>query len=460
MDKDALMTEARGARSSFVSIVVTVLGGQAGCALVALVTEVCYAWLLGPEGRGQISVCLMAIAFGVLLGGMGGEGAIILWRADPRKRSTVWLPAVLLWGLIGCVITCSLWALLYWRWNPAFLRGVDSTLAVIVFFSIPVGVLLDYQIAMLVGEERFRVRAGIALTAQVAGLAGFAALLLFGRNAAAALRGNLLGTLAGAVIAAAILKRSFRSFWRLGAARENLLPTLSYAMRGQFGNVASFFNYRLDVFIANYFLGATQVGLYALGVAISEALWQIPAAAALALFPRTARTVDRGAAEFTCLIMRQVFVIAAAGAITIGIGSWLFLPLVFGERFRPSIAIVWLLLPGTLALSLGRVSASDLAGRGKSGYSSVFSITALVVTVVLDLILIPRVGIRGAALASSAAYCTNAVLILAALKYELKTTWRSLLLPTRAEWASYQQAWSRFREWIMTASAIPSRQPE
>jgi len=49
------MTEARGARSSFVSIVVTVLGGQAGCALVALVTEVCYAWLLGPEGRGQIA---------------------------------------------------------------------------------------------------------------------------------------------------------------------------------------------------------------------------------------------------------------------------------------------------------------------------------------------------------------------------------------------------------------------
>lgn len=231
-------------------------------------------------------------------------------------------------------------------------------------------------------------------------------------------------------------------------------------MRGHLGNMASFFNYRLDVFVVNYYLNSTQVGLYALGVVISEALWQIPAAAALALFPRTARTIEQGATDFTCLIMRQVLVIASAGALAIGIGSWLFLPLVFGERFRPSIAVVWLLLPGTLALSLGRVGVSDLAGRGKSGYSSVFAMTALVVTVAMDLILIPRLGIQGAAVASSAAYFTNATLILAALKHELKVRWRSLLVPSYAEFASYQQAWSRFKEWMRSAMAVPSGQPE
>src|ERR1700721_147067 len=192
-------------RSSFITSVATVLGGQAACALLALVTEICYARLLGPEGRGQISLCLMAIAFWVLVGGMGGEATIILWSADSRRRSTTWLPAVLLWGLLGCAIACSLWALVYWRWFPAFLRSVNPTMALIVLLSIPTGVLLDYQISMLVGEGRFRTRAPVAIAAQAGGLAGFVVLLLFGRSAENALWGNLLGILLGGGIAIALL---------------------------------------------------------------------------------------------------------------------------------------------------------------------------------------------------------------------------------------------------------------
>ena len=454
--REALTKLAKSDPGSFASSVASVVGGQVACALLALVTEICYARVLGPAGRGQISLCLMAIAFGVLVGGMGGEGTIILWSADARRRATTWLPAVLLWGFLGCVLTCSFWVFAYWKWHPAFLRNLNPILAIIVLLSIPIGVFFDYQIGMLVGEERFKTRAGVATASQAAGLLGFAALLFFGRDPENAMWGNLLGILVGVVIAAAVLKGAFRGFWKLGAARPSFAPTLSFAMRCQFGLVASFFNYRLDVFIVNYFLDAAQLGLYALAVVISEALWQIPAAAALALFPRTARTIDEGATEFTCTIMRQILVIACAGAILIAIASWLFLPLVFGERFRPSIVVVWLLLPGTLALSLGKLGASDLAGRGKSGYSSVFSIIALIVTVLLDLLFIPRLGIHGAALASSAAYFTNTILVLTALRYELKVSWKSLLLPTYADFASYQQVWSRFRLWMRPATAMDS----
>jgi stage V sporulation protein B len=453
--KSVLTQQAKNDRGTFTSSVASVLGGQVACAALALITEICYARILGPAGRGQISLCLMAIAFGILVGGMGGEGTIILWSADSKRRATTWLPAVLLWGFIGCVTTCTLWVFAYWKWHPAFLQNINSILAIIILLSIPIGVFFDYQIGMLVGEERFKTRAGVATASQAAGLIGFVALLFLGRNAESAMWGNLLGILVGVVIAAAVLKGAFKGFWKLAEARPSFAPTLSFAMRCQFGLVASFFNYRLDVFIVNYFLNAAQLGLYALAVVISEALWQIPAAAALALFPRTARTIEEGATEFTCTIMRQIVVIAAAGAILIAIASRLFLPLVFGEQFRPSVVLVWLLLPGAFALSLGRVAASDLAGRGKSGYSSVFSIIALVVTVILDLLLIPRLGIQGAALASSAAYITNSTLLLTALRHELKIGWNSLLIPTFADLASYQLVWSRFRLWMRPAAALP-----
>jgi O-antigen/teichoic acid export membrane protein len=458
--KDSVRENPPETRAAFLPSVAAVIGGQVACAVVALVTEICYARLLGPEPRGQISLCVMSIALGILVAGMGGEGAIILWSADSQRNAKVWLPAVLLWGFLGCLSTSVLWVLVYWKWHPSFLRNLNPTLALIVLVSIPVGVFFDYQVSMLAGQERFRTRAGVTVVSQFAGLAGFALLLYFARSAQSAMWGNLFGLLAGCLIAGVILRSSFRGFWKIAAARPNLLPTLSFAMRGQFGLVASFFNYRLDVFVVNYFLNTAQLGLYALGVIISEALWQIPAAAAVALFPRTARTLEAGAERFTSSIIRQVLVIATVGAMVIGIGSSLFLPLIFGERFRASIAIVWLLLPGTVALSLGRVAASDLSGRGKSGYSSVFSTVALLVTIGLDFFLIPRIGIQGAAIASSAAYSTNALLLLSALKYELKISWKNLLLPGRQEWTAYSQAWLRLREGFRTAAAIPSRQPD
>ena len=63
----AVPTETQAAPKSFLVNVGTVLGGQAANILVALLLEVCYARLLGPGPRGQISLCMMTIAFGALL---------------------------------------------------------------------------------------------------------------------------------------------------------------------------------------------------------------------------------------------------------------------------------------------------------------------------------------------------------------------------------------------------------
>jgi O-antigen/teichoic acid export membrane protein len=219
-------------------------------------------------------------------------------------------------------------------------------------------------------------------------------------------------------------------------------------LRGQIGNVAAFFNYRLDVFIVNYFLDPTQVGLYAIGVIVSEGLWQIPQAAATALFPRTARTIGAGAGEFTCQIMRQVLLISFVSAVVLALLSPVAVPLAFGESFRASVPVIWWILPGTVALALGKVAASDLAGRHKTGYASAFGVVALGVTVGLDLVLIPQWGIRGASMASSMAYILNSWLLLMALRRELSVSWGELLVPEAADLVPYRQLILRIADWL------------
>lgn len=68
------------------------------------------------------------------------------------------------------------------------------------------------------------------------------------------------------------------------------------------------------------------------------------------------------------------------------------------------------------AFAGGRQDASnDIAGRGYPHYNSIVAGFALVITVALDLLLIPKIGIVGAALASTAAY--SATFVMAVLFY-------------------------------------------
>jgi O-antigen/teichoic acid export membrane protein len=332
---------------------------------------------------------------------------------------------------------------------------VTPSLATLVLLTIPVGILFNYVIAFLTGSERFRERAGVGLLEGVVSLVGFLAFAWFyGREVNAAMWGNWIGLFVGVVGGALVLWSStlHAGNWAIPWPDKEARSLLLVGLYGNIGNISSFFNYRLDVFIVNYFLNPVQVGIYAVGVTVSESLWQIPQAAATALFPRTARTVQGDATEFTCLILRQVLVISCVSGALLAVVSPIAIPLLFGARFAPSVPVIWWILPGTISLALGKVASSDLAGRHKTFYTSIFGIVSLVVTVVLDLVLIPRMGIVGAALASSAAYGIYGVLLLAALRYELKVRWAELLVPSRAEFARYKQALSN----LLTRRALPS----
>jgi O-antigen/teichoic acid export membrane protein len=295
--------------------------------------------------------------------------------------------------------------------------------------------------------ERFSFRAGMALLSQFAELAGIILLvLLFGKRAEIAVAGNLLGLLIAGVVAAAFLRQRLSRAWSLPASLAQVSAVLYLGLRG-LGNLATFFSYRLDVFVLNYFLDPAHVGWYALGVVISESLWQLPQAAATALFPRTARTLERNATPFTCFVTRHCLLLACALGLLMALLSPVLVPLIFGLQFSPSVAVIWWILPGTIALSAGKVMSADITARGRPEFNSMVALAGGVVTVPLDFLLIPRMGINGAALASSITYFLEACLIAFALKRLLQQDWRSLLVPTGPDFASYRDVWRRTYSW-------------
>jgi stage V sporulation protein B len=433
----------RPSRPSFLSSLVTIAGGQLGCSAIAALAELCFAVMLGPAARGLVSLSLMSVAFGALIGSLGSEATVVVWIARFRENHSAWFPAVALWVSMGCVVAIAVWAALFWAWQPTFLKGLTHGLGLLVLITIPATVLFSMFMALFVGEERFRLRSFIALLNRIVSLVAFFVCIAFlGRRPETVMLGNLIGLLVAAGLALLFLRHFFSSGLKLYEARENLLPTVAFGIRGQAGNLASFVSYRLDVFVVNYFLDASQVGLYTLGVLVSEALWQLPGIVSIALFPRTARTTGSGADRFTGMVLRQVLLVTTIAGAALALVAPFLIPLIFGARYAPSVPVIWWILPGTVALALGKVVAADLAGRTLNIHLPVSAMIGFALTLGLDLFLIPRMGIQGAALASSVAYLGATIYLLVIIRRELKASWRTLLVPSEQEWLAYVRLWA------------------
>jgi len=69
----------------------------------------------------------------------------------------------------------------------------------------------------------------------------------------------------------------------------------------------------------------------------------------------------------------------------------------------------------------------------------------LAFTFVLDWVLIPRMGIQGAALASSVAYVAAGFYLFVAIRNALRVSWGNLLIPSWEELLGYQRLWLSLR---------------
>jgi O-antigen/teichoic acid export membrane protein len=187
------------------------------------------------------------------------------------------------------------------------------------------------------------------------------------------------------------------------------------------------------MFLIAYFLKAEHVGWYALATSITEAFLYLPKALSNVVLVETATKFKNGVTSNHHLIYQGMTLIIGAATIGIAILAPFLIPLIFSNSFIPSITPLLLLLPGTLAMALGIIAAYHLFGLGKAFQPSLAALIATVITVVLDLLLIPWLGIPGAALASTFAYTAFLIICLYSVLVESDMGVKSLLIPTKQD---------------------------
>lgn len=413
-----------------------VFGLRLAHAGLLFVSSVAVARLLGPEGKGVLGLLGVFTGTAALLVSFGLPNAVIyrLGRVPGEFRKT-FSCALAVFLALGAAGFASLH--LVWRAGGAavLLKGVPYPVFAAASLLLPAGIVTSLLLAAARGAGKVTLSALAVIVKEAVYLAALAA-------AVAWLKLGLIWAVYALWLAEAAL--GAWSLWLLRGALSprDFVPSysaevasdlFSFGLKSYAASLAQQLNYRLDVFIVNYFLSPAAVGIYSVSTALSEALLMLPGAVCFALFPRiSAVGKERGAAIAASLVRRALWLVLAAGGALCLLSRWL-VPAAYGGPFAPAVAAIFLLAPGVAALSCAWVLGAYFEGSGRPQLVASAAGLGLAATVALDLLLIPVYGINGAAAASSVSYLASALWLVHVFRSETGVRLSELVKPVPSE---------------------------
>jgi O-antigen/teichoic acid export membrane protein len=421
--KGAFVTMLRSVASVFLGVLASIVIARA----------------LGPEFKGPVDLVNATVALAVMVWGFSLQSGITYTIAkggvNVRRLLSILTVVGLIQGALAWLAASMLsrTSLCKAFMPPEYASWAGMAIGIATAATLASG----YYRAIFSALRRFVVSATLDFVARTAVLTAMVAgvLLALGAPERGAALAITLMVAANVLVAVGTFWFSRRA-WRGNETGPLGLPeACRYSLPCYLGNLTQFLNYRMDVFFVSYFVGLHELGLYATAVSLAQLLWIPSQSMQAVLFPKlTSRGNRPENAQDTARVNRLVLSASVLGGVTMGVcGIWL-VPAFYGAKFQDSVILLQLLLPGVVVFVVSTVLAAYIAALGKPQVNASGSLLGFVVTLVLDVLLIPRFGAVGAAIASSVSYTATTIFLVIYFSRESQIRLADLLLPKRADW--------------------------
>jgi O-antigen/teichoic acid export membrane protein len=381
-------------------------------ALVALgLSTIVIARVSGPSGVGVFALLrVLPGLLGVLVSG-GLPTGVPFFFAQPGRpalRATV-IVIMLVAGVAGTL----LWAVGAHVIQAVFFSDLSHGLVVLA------GCTVFTQLVVATAKGTSQGRGDLPGANQVIVLEELMFLPAYGALWLAGIGGTellVLSLLAADVLTAMaawhrLAKRDY--FLRIGLPSATLAREVWwYGTRGEIGAVLSLLNLRLDFALLDVFVGTAVVGTYAVASKFAELVRLVPVAITYVLYPRFSRETNAQATADTRRFLLPATALSAGCAVVLALAAPFVLPVLYGARFDAAVGLAQLLLVGLSVEGAAGVISAFLYGVGRPGLNSIAMGAGVVLTVVLDLLLVPQWGATGAAIASTVAYLVTTAALL------------------------------------------------
>lgn len=192
---------------------------------------------------------------------------------------------------------------------------------------------------------------------------------------------------------------------------RNCLP---FGIKSYMACLGSYLVIRSDVLMIRYFLGEAQTGIYTVSVNLSDIVGMVPGAVSILLFPEAASmTSDCERAVFMRKVLVRLAIVMAGLTMAAWFLSGIVIPILYGMEYAPSVRAFQILMPAVFFMSLQSVLSNYFAAKNMWTGNIVTPFIGLAVNFSMNAVLIPRMGIEGAASASVVSYGAMMAVMLA-----------------------------------------------
>jgi len=347
----------------------------------------------GQEEYGLLSLMLAILNILVLVFMSAVPPAIAKFVAGREKAKETYRSALWLFPRIGVVL-----GILLVLGTPLLERafGLDGLLLylALIAISFPVTMILAVDRGWMQGKENIREFGISQALEQALKFAFLAGSVYLGYRTGGALLAGLLGTAVAAIYA--------RKLVRIGPGKTNgIRPIMDYFIPISMTRVIDGFVMNLDTILLKLWVSLEVIGIYN----AASPLARIPMIAFTAVSTIVLPDVsgDKGhvnakvksALKFTILLILP-------GIIVLGAYPAYFIELFFGAGYSEGAQALRLLLASSFFIGLYKIFSSALQGMGKPYTAAWIFVIVLAFDLALNVALIPKYGMNGAAAANLA----------------------------------------------------------
>jgi O-antigen/teichoic acid export membrane protein len=184
-----------------------------------------------------------------------------------------------------------------------------------------------------------------------------------------------------------------------------------FGLRAHGSRSLAWSNYRLDQWLVGALAGSRELGLYSVAVAWAEGLFLLPQAIAIVQRPDVVRDDAVTAGRRAAGNFRLTVVATTPLVLGLVVLAPFLCTRVFGPDFAGSVGQLRVLAFGAFGIVAGKVLGSALIAQRHPLLETIATAGAFVVTLVLDLLLIPQHGGMGASVASTVGYSAGGLVV-------------------------------------------------
>jgi len=403
---DEAKAPAYGTPLRFTIDVGWVLAMDIAAMVLGFVVQPMLARTLGAGGLGLYTLCLTIAGFALLPSNLGLAHSLLCVAAsatdgdEERRQVSVGLLTSAALGTIVAVVVLVTRARIAEVLNAPEL----SALLPILAMSFPFASVFVSVTGVLNGRRSMASYSLLGVGHRIMAAGFVLALLAAGCGVVGAVWGLVLTEVVLGVVSLPLLR--YRIFLPVAAIQQRAAGLISFGARLAATNAANTIMTHVDIFMVGYFLTTADVGHYGVAILLASLVPRLPQAIQRVVFPAAAKCWAVKDMVSLRVLVWKTMQLSAAAVTLLGIGLAFFganiITVLFGGDFAPAIAPFLILLLARVVRG-GTVVATAvvLAAMGRPDINLKVETTAVVVNIGLNMLLIPRMGLPGAALATT-----------------------------------------------------------